>query len=148
MTLTVGALPESLVGHLTSWTGGWPPAIPATVTGNPRNALPGWDGRIHPLNGVVDPAGRALIGVPPEYEAAAMDAAARAGRDLDGLLWVLPGVLDRPDHGVYAGTFRWTTAPAQMADAGEWIDADDPLVPDWLRPFGGQVLIARDADGS
>jgi GNAT superfamily N-acetyltransferase len=148
MTTTVGALPESLVAHLTSWTGGWPPAIPATITGNPRNAMPGWDGRIHALTGVVDPAGRALIGVPPGYEAAAKDAAARAGRDLDALLTALPAVLDRPDHAVYAGTFRWTTAPAPLADAGEWIDADDPMVPAWLRPFGGRVLIAHDTDGS
>jgi RimJ/RimL family protein N-acetyltransferase len=98
MTTTVGALPEILVAHLTNWTGGWPPAIPATITGNPRNAL--------------------------------------------------PTALDRPDHVVYAGTFRWTTAPAPLADVGEWIEANDPVVPDWLRPFGGRVLIARDADGN
>jgi RimJ/RimL family protein N-acetyltransferase len=148
MTTTVGALPEILVAHLTNWTGGWPPAIPATITGNPRNALPGWDGRIHPLTGVIDPAGRALIGVPPDHEAAARDAAAGAGSDLDALLTALPTALDRPDHVVYAGTFRWTTAPAPLADVGEWIEANDPVVPDWLRPFGGRVLIARDADGS
>jgi RimJ/RimL family protein N-acetyltransferase len=147
MTTTVGALPEILVAHLTSWTGGWPPAIPATISGNPRNALPGWDGRIHPLTGVIDPAGRALIGVPPDYEAAAKDAASGAGSDLDALLRLLPAVLDRPDNVVYAGTFRWTTTPAPLADVGEWIGADDPVVPDWLRPFGGRVLIARDADG-
>jgi len=148
MTTTVGALPESLVAHLTSWTGGWPPAIPATVTGNPGNAAPGWDGEIHPVTGVVDPDGRALIGVPPEYEAAAKEAALRAGSDLEALLAALPAALGKPGHLVFAGTFRWTTAPAALADAGDWVDADDPAVPDWLRPFGGQVLIARDDDGS
>jgi GNAT superfamily N-acetyltransferase len=148
MTTTVGALPESLVAHLTSWTGGWPPAIPATVTGNPRNAAPGWDGEIHPVTGVVDPDGRALIGVPPAYEAAAKEAALRAGSDLAALLGALPAALGKPGHRVFAGTFRWTTAPAALADAGDWVDADDPAVPDWLRPFGGQVLIARDDDGS
>ena len=148
MTTTVGALPESLVAHLTSWTGGWPPAIPATVTGNPRNAAPGWDGRIHPVTGVVDPEGRALIGVPPAYEAAAKEAALRAGSDLAALLAALPAALDKPGHLVFAGTFRWTTVPAALADAGDWVDADDPAVPEWLRPFGGQVLIARDDDGS
>ncbi len=148
MTTTVGALPESLVAHLTSWTGGWPPAIPATVTGNPRNAAPGWDGQIHPVTGVVDPDGRALIGVPPAYEAAAKEAALRAGSDLAALLGALPAALGKPGHLVFAGTFRWTTAPAALADAGDWVDADDPAVPDWLRPFGGQVLIARDDDGS
>jgi RimJ/RimL family protein N-acetyltransferase len=147
MTATGAALPENLVAHLTSWTGCWPPAIPAAVCGNARNAMPGWDGRIHPLTGVVDPAGRTLIGVPPDREAAARAAAVRADGDLDALLHALPAVLDRPDHVVYAGTFRWTTAPTPLADAGEWVEADDPVVPDWLRPFGGRVLLARDADG-
>jgi GNAT superfamily N-acetyltransferase len=147
MTTTVGALPGRLVAHLTSWTGGWPPTIPATVTGNPRNAAPGWDGNIHSLTGVVDPAGRAVIGVPPDFAGAAQDAARHAGSDLGGLLRALPALLDRPQHVVYAGTFRWTTRPAPLADAGEWIDANDPVVPAWLHPFGGSVLVARDADG-
>jgi GNAT superfamily N-acetyltransferase len=147
MTTTVGALPEGLVAHLTAWTGGWPPALPATVTGNPGNAAPGWDGRIHPVTGVVDPVGRALIGVPPAYAAAARDAAVHAGSDVVGLLRALPALLDRPQHVVYTGTFRWTTTPTLLADAGEWIDADDPVVPDWLHPFGGHVLVARDEDG-
>jgi GNAT superfamily N-acetyltransferase len=147
MTTTVEALPERLVAHLTSWTGGWPPAIPATVTGNPRNAAPGWDGKVHSLTGVLDPAGGALVGVPPDYEAAARAAAVRAGSDLDGFVRAVPVLLGRPNHVVYVGTFRWTTTPAPLADAGEWIDADEPVVPDWLHPFGGRVLVARDADG-
>jgi GNAT superfamily N-acetyltransferase len=148
MTATGGELPEGLVAHLNRWTGGWPPAQPATVTGNPRNALPGWDGAVHAVTGVVDPAGRALIGVPPEAASVALEAAIRAGSDLPALLRALPGVLERPDHVVYTGTFRWTTAPAPLADAGEWVDADDPVVPGWLRPFGGRALIARADDGS
>jgi GNAT superfamily N-acetyltransferase len=147
MTTTVAALPDGLVAHLTGWTGGWPPALPAAVTGNAGNAVPGWDGRIHPVTGVVDPVGRALIGVPPAYEAAAQDAAARAGSDLVALLRALPALLDRPKDVVYTGVFRWTTAPAPFADAGAWIDADEPVVPDWLHPFGGRVLVARDEHG-
>jgi GNAT superfamily N-acetyltransferase len=148
-TATGFAVPgsEGLVAHLMSWAGGWPPATPATVTGNPRNAAPGWDGQVHPVTGVVDPEGRALIGVPPVYEAAARDAAIRAGGDLAALLRELPAVLDEPAQVVFAGTFRWTTAPTALADAGEWVSVDDPAVPDWLHPFGGQVLIARDGDG-
>jgi GNAT superfamily N-acetyltransferase len=147
MTTAVSAVPAGLVEHLKTWTGGWPPSIPATVTGNPRNAAPGWDGKVHALTGVVGPAGCALIGVPPDYAAAAQEAAERAGSDLVGLLRALPALLDRPQDLVYTGTFRWTTAPAPLADAGEWVDADDPVVPEWLRPFGGQVLVARDSDG-
>jgi GNAT superfamily N-acetyltransferase len=148
MTKPVAALPEGLVAHLTRWIGGWPPALPATVVGNPGNAAPGWDGRIHPVTGVIDPVGGALIGVPPEYEAVAKDAAVGAGTDLTALLRALPALLDRPRQVIYTGTFRWTTTPTAFADAGEWVDADHPVVPQWLHPFGGRVLIARDDDGS
>jgi GNAT superfamily N-acetyltransferase len=144
----VSAVPDGLVAHLTGWTGGWPPSSPATVTGNPRNAAPGWDGEIHLVTGVVDPAGRALVGVPPEHADAVQQAAARAGSDLDLFRRELPALLGRPQHVVYAGTFRWTTAPAALADVGEWLDVDDPVVPAWLHPFGGRVLISRDDDGS
>jgi GNAT superfamily N-acetyltransferase len=147
MTTSVSALPAGLVAHLTSWTGGWPPNIPATITGNPSNASAGWDGKVHALTGVVDPVGRALVGVPPDHAAAAQEAAVRAGSDLVGLLRALPALLDRPEHMVYTGTFRWTTEPAPLADAGEWVDAHDPVVPDWLHPFGGRVLVALDSDG-
>jgi GNAT superfamily N-acetyltransferase len=144
----VGAVPDGLVAHLTSWTGGWPPSTPAKVTGNARNAAPGWDGQIHPVTGVLDPAGRALVGVPPDYASAVQRAADRAGNDLSGLLRELPALLGRRQEFVYTGTFRWTTSPAPLADAGEWVQADDPVVPEWLHPFGGRVLIARDGDGS
>ena len=39
---------------------------------------------------------------------------------------------------------RWSAAPADLPDAGTWIAADDPSVPEWLRPFGGDVLVAVD----
>jgi GNAT superfamily N-acetyltransferase len=54
---------------------------------------------------------------------------------------VLPEVLARPDSHVYYGTFRWTYRPADLPDAGVWIPVDDPRVPEWLHPFGGDVLI-------
>ena len=50
--------------------------------------------------------------------------------------------LGRPDAKVYSGVFRWTTEPADLGDVGEWVDATDPRVQEWLRPFGGQVLVA------
>ena len=44
----------------------------------------------------------------------------------------------------FTGVFRWSTAPADLPDAGAWVTADDPSVPEWLRPFGGEVLVAVD----
>ena len=50
---------------------------------------------------------------------------------------------------------RWAQqvpGPDVLPDAGVWLPAEladegDPRVPPWLRPFGGQVLVALDDDG-
>ncbi len=53
----------------------------------------------------------------------------------------LPAALGRPGAWVFQGKFRWTGEPTPLPDAGEWIEATDPRVPEWLRPFGGKTLI-------
>jgi GNAT superfamily N-acetyltransferase len=67
------------------------------------------------------------------------------GRDLPGLLAQLPRLIGR--RGVAGrGVFRWSTTPADLEDVGVWVPYDDPRVPDWLRPFGGEVLLVLDGD--
>jgi GNAT superfamily N-acetyltransferase len=136
-------LPERLGEHLRSWVGAWPPERHLQVVANPRRALPGWDGSVAPVAGVVTAEGDAVIGVLPEI---ADDAAATAaGGDLDALLAALPRLLGR--RGIAGrGVFRWSTAPTDLPDAGVWIPHDDPRVPEWLRPFGGDVLVVLDDD--
>jgi GNAT superfamily N-acetyltransferase len=58
----------------------------------------------------------------------------------------VPDLLDRPDQQLHTGVFRWCERPADLPEAGQWLPATDPVVPDWLRPFGSEVLIARDPD--
>lgn len=147
MTAPVDVLPAQLVAHLTSWIGDWPPTLPPTIVGNARNERPGWDGDVHPVTGVVDQTGAAVIGVPQGSLDAVVAALGDRSAPLDVLMQELPTLLGRPDHRVFAGVFRWSTTPADLPDAGDWVAADDPSVPDWLRPFGGQVLIARDENG-
>jgi GNAT superfamily N-acetyltransferase len=144
--VTDAAVPTCLVEHLTGWVGAWPPTTPPTVVGNARNSAPGWDGSVHPVTGVVDPQGRAVVGLPAEQSQAVI-AALGAEADLATIRRELPRLLGRPDHIVYLGVMRWSIKPADLPDAGEWVDAADPVVPPWLRPFGHQVLIARDDDG-
>jgi GNAT superfamily N-acetyltransferase len=86
------------------------------------------------------------VGLPSDQSAAVI-AALGADADLVTVRRELPGLLGRPDNFVYLGVMRWCTEPVAMPDAGEWVDAEDPVVPPWLRPFGHQVLIARDDDG-
>lgn len=137
-------LPERLAEHLRGWVGGWPPARVLDVVANPRRALPGWDGTVSPVVGVVDAAGRAVLGVDPAL-APPVEAFAAAEQDVDALIKALPGLLRR--RGVAGrGVFRWSTTPAPLADAGVWLPFDDARVPEWLRPFGGDVLVTLDGD--
>jgi GNAT superfamily N-acetyltransferase len=128
--------------HLTTWLGQWPPAHPLDVVGSDRRVRPGWDGRVYPAIGVGEPSG-AVLSVPPSRTAAVREL---ADLPLDRMLTALPGALGVPDRHAYRAVFRWTVKPATLADVGEWIAADTRVVPDWLRPFGGDVLIVRDPD--
>jgi GNAT superfamily N-acetyltransferase len=113
------------------------------VVANPRRALPGWDGRVAPVVGIVTGDGEALIGVAPDVAGAVARRAADA--DLAGLLADLPGLIRR--RGVAGrGVFRWSTRPAALPDVGVWLPYDDRRVPDWLRPFGGEVLVVLDGN--
>jgi GNAT superfamily N-acetyltransferase len=137
------------VDHLTAWLGGWPPELPVRVVTDPEPALPGWDGTPRGVAGVVDPQGRCVVRVPPAV-AARLD---RPVPDVASLLAALPtavGVAGTAGTGV----LRWAQdVPAQdvLPDVGVWLpaalaDEGDPRVPAWLRPFGGDVLVALDAD--
>lgn len=136
-------LPGRLVEHLRSWVGAWPPEQRLQVVANPRRALPGWDGEVSPVAGVVTAAGDAVVGVTPRIADAAAELAGRG--DLDALLAAMPSLLGR--RGIAGrGVFRWTAAPTDLPDVGVWIPSDDPRVPAWLRPFGGDVLVVLDDD--
>lgn len=143
-------VPEGLAAHLRSWVGAWPPEDPPLLVAHPAAAERTWDGNVRPVRGVVDEAGRAVVGVAPELAAAVhgSDGASEALGDVDRLRDLLPALLGRPDHVVYRAVFRWCTEPAALPDAGAWESAGAQHTPDWLRPFGGQVLVARDDDGT
>ena len=76
MDATSTKTPARLVEHLRSWAGVWPPPeAGVTVVANPLNALPGWDGSLHPVTGVVDASGSGVLAVPPKtYDLVSRDA--------------------------------------------------------------------------
>lgn len=132
--------------HLTAWLGAWPPPDGRVVAvASPRRDEPGWDGRIRPLVGVLTPTG-GVLSVPPAHRAAV--SAALDGCGVDGVREVdgpLAAALGRSGAPILHGVFRWSSAPAPFPDLGVWIPVDDPSVPAWLHPFGGEVLVALDA---
>jgi len=136
--------------HLAAWLGGWPPTLPVRVVVDPEPELPGWDGTTRGVVGVVDPEGRCVVRVPPAV-AARLD---QPVPDVASLLAALPEAIGTAGT-VGTGVLRWAQdvpAPEVLPDVGLWIpaalaDEGDPRVPAWLRPFGGQVLVALDHEG-
>jgi GNAT superfamily N-acetyltransferase len=135
---------DQLDQHLKSWLGEWPAPGPGVhVVATPVRERPGWDGRVHPVIGVLGADGTGVISVPP---ANADGARLLTGRPVGRVLAELPAALGRPGATAYRGVFRWTLEPAPLPDAGTWVAADDPVVPEWLQVFGGDVLLALDPD--
>lgn len=129
--------------RLATWLGGWPPASPVRVVPDPEPDSPGWDGGRRAITGAADPDGRAVVRVPREV-------ATRLGvvADVPSLLAALPAAVGVPGT-AGAGVLRWAQDVPDLDDAGVWLpaalaDEGDPRVPAWLRPFGGDVLVALD----
>lgn len=130
---------DRLHRHLRSWLGAWPPTAEVTIVGSARRSEPGWDGAIRPLAGVSTPEGTVLSVAPDR-----LDVARAAGSALDAVLEALPEALGQPGGAVGRGVYRYSVAPPNVDPVGDWVPADDPDVPAWLRPFGGKVLVVRE----
>jgi GNAT superfamily N-acetyltransferase len=127
---------DRLDRHLRSWLGAWPPLATVTVVGSHRRRQPGWDGAVRPFAGVATPDG-AVLSVPPER----LEAVRAGGAVLDDVLDRLPEALGVPGAVVGRGVFRFAVSAPDHPALGEWVSAEDPRVPGWLRPFGGEVLV-------
>ena len=136
--------PPVVTRHLRQWLGAWPPAAALHVVGAAQRVSVGWDGRVHPALGVADVTGAAVLSVPPTVTDAVRG---RAPAGLAALLTELPDLLGEPGSTPYEAVFRWTMTPADLPEPGRWVSADADGVPAWLRPFGGQVLVAEARNG-
>ena len=111
----------------------WPPRGPLTITTTEARSVPGWDGKPRPVMGASTPDG-AVVAVRDDLYERAKDAT-----NLDELGAALNSRIAR-------AIFRCSDAPTDLEPLGEWRVVDDPVVPDWLHPFGGQVLVELDGD--
>ncbi len=144
---------ERLTSHLHAWLGAWPPDDGITIVGSLRRTQPGWDGAVHDFLGVATPTS-AVLSVPPSAVDVLTEAVAALKADalrdmLDALAAsdALPRALGRNGR-MGRGFFRWAHDVPHGDDVGEWIPTDDARVPEWLKPFNGDVLIAWDDDGN
>lgn len=138
----MSAAGERLAAHLRNELGAWPPAGPLLVTTSPARTRSGWDGAVRLVAGLETPDGT-VLSVPPD----ALEPLRRCGDDLVAVESALPAALGRRSARLVRSVLRWTDAPADLPPLGEEVPADDPVVPEWLRPFGGTVLLAVDDRG-
>ena len=127
---------ERLADHLRASLGAWPPpAGGLTVTTSQARTEPGWDGIVRPFQALRTPDG-AVVSVQPGL----LDAT----RDLD-LGPTFADAVPRLEHllgkRLFDVMYRWSGDLPALEPLGEWLPWDDPTVPPWLHPFGGDVLV-------
>ncbi len=143
----IGDVRDRLDQHLRWWLGGPPLPGPGALNVTPARNEPGWDGKVRPIQGVTGPEGSVLAvapGVAPLLEGSTAaevfaDAAAPDGHERLSRRFGMPAGYGMP-------VFRWSKEAADGPDVGEWIDPEDPRLPDWLRPFNGGVLALFEDD--
>ena len=135
-----------LADSLRDWLGRWPPESSLDVVGSPLRVEPGWDGRVHAAVGVASPEAM-VLSVPPDRVDQVAELAPAGLVDGTRLRAGLGAAVGRPRRRCVEWVFRWSTAPAALPEAGVWVAADAIGVPAWLRPFGGEVLVAVDDAG-
>lgn len=136
------AISQRLAAHLSEQLGVWPPTAALTVATSAARTRPGWDGAVRRFAGVRSPGGT-VLSVTREQLPILGDVAAGAG-SLEDVRATLESVLG---GAIGEAVFRWSEAPAGPPPLGEWIPAEDPRLPEWLTPFGGDVLVAWDTHG-
>jgi GNAT superfamily N-acetyltransferase len=142
-------VPKLLQEHLQLWLGAWPPAHDGvTIVGSEQRMAPGWDGLVHEVVGVATP-NSAVLSVPLAIadELSGLRLPGNLEGDLALLGDALPAVFGRPGR-LGRGLFRWSDTPTEGSDVGQWVPTADPRVPEWLRPFNGDVLVAWDDEAA
>lgn len=135
---------------LESRLGTWPPK--RTLTLNPCGVRdePAWDGSIRPWVGIEAPHGT-VISFSQKIFPAGLELDPLAIEDELGhsdAYLSIPKMFGRPDMHFGRAVFRHIDQPADFPDIGEWISRDDPRIPDWLKPFNGDVLVTWDEEGN
>lgn len=111
-----------------------PPSARLHVVATGARLQPGWDGQVRPVVGVVSAGGSGVVGVQPGMPEGTVDSVAGVAALLAAPVW--------------DAAFRWCESPAPLPDTGSWVPRSDARVPDWLKPFNGDVLCVFSEDES
>jgi GNAT superfamily N-acetyltransferase len=125
---------ERLTAHLRASLGAWPPpAGGLVVTTSAARTEPGWDGVVRRFQGLRTPDG-AVLSMPPSL----LDEAKHLGPTLADATPAIEALLGGRMFDVM---YRWSDGAPALEPLGSWLPWDDPVVPPWLHPFGGEVLV-------
>ncbi len=139
---------DLLTAHLNDYLGSWSTDRDLLqVVGSERRLLPDWDGEVRDFVGVVDAAGHGVISVPPNLVEPVTELVAEVDGSDRSPLRRLPALLDLKNSTYFEGVFRFTASPEPFASDGVWTPCSSEEVPGWLKPFGGDVLLAFDDSG-
>jgi GNAT superfamily N-acetyltransferase len=83
-----------------------------------------------------------VLSVPDEFVARVES----AGDTIEQIGEALPSILGLDGWRFFQGVFRWSEAPTEFDAPGTWVSPDHPDIPDWLRPFNADVLVASEND--
>lgn len=148
-TIDEKLIEERLNGFLQSRLGVWPPLKSLTLVKWPVRDEPGWNGETIPMVGIESPLGTVLSFSPtlfPKLDEVDVGKLEDELGTADAYM-TIPELLGHPELHFGQGVFRYSTQPAALPDIGEWVSREDPRLPDWLRPFNGDILAAWDEYG-
>jgi GNAT superfamily N-acetyltransferase len=134
---------------LESRLGTWPPTSSLVLNPCDLRDEPGWDGAIRPFLGIESPAGTVVSFSRTVFpDGLALDAATVEDElgTSDAYL-TIPRIFGRPDMHFGRGVFRYAGEVPDLPEIGEWVSREDPRIPDWLKPFNGDVVVAWGDDG-
>ena len=138
-----------LTRFLESRLGLWPPRRSLEIVPWPLRDEPGWNGSTRPLVGIESPIGTVISASPTVFPN--LDRIDRVALEDElgtaDAYMTIPELFGRPEMHFGRGVFRYVERPADLPEIGEWVPNDDPRLPDWLRPFNGDVLVAWDDAG-
>lgn len=132
-----------LTAFLHERLGAWPPSSSLEVRPCALRDEPRWDGNIVPLYGVESPSGTLLSYSPTVFPDAAGINLVQLEDELgmeDSHLTV-PRLFGYPEMRFGRAVMRFLGEFADLPQLGEWVETDDPRLPEWLRPFNGGVLV-------
>jgi RimJ/RimL family protein N-acetyltransferase len=134
------AVRDQLTAHLRAALGAWPPPDgQIVVTTSGARTSPGWDGSVRRFAALRTGDGGAVVSVEPALLTEITGLGSTLAEARPKLEARLGGrLVDVP--------FRWCETPPPLEPIGEWRPFDDPSVPEWLRPFGGDVLVVVEDD--